>query len=88
MAQLILLLGNMIDIITPQDLPHEVRIARCIHLPNQRKKEALDYEMLLNVLKESGWNQSNAARKLGVNRITIWRNIRKYNITIPAEQPF
>jgi len=72
------------SIITPQDLPHEVKIARCIHLPNQ-KKEALDYQMLLNVLKESGWNQSKAARKLGVNRITIWRAIRKYNITIPAE---
>ena len=71
-------------IIIPQDLPHEVRIAQCIHLPNS-KKEALDHQMLLNALEESGWNQSKAARKLGVNRITIWRNIRKYNITVPAE---
>ena len=48
-------------------------------------KGTLDYQTLLDTLKESGWNQSKAARKLGVNRITILRNIKKYHIEIPAE---
>jgi len=73
------------SIITPHDIPHEVRIAKCLHLPNQEKKEALDYQSLLDALKKSGWNQSKAARKLRVNRITIWRNIKKYGIDIPAQ---
>ncbi len=73
------------SIITPEEIPHEVRIAKCTHLPSSVKKESLDYQKLINALKESGWNQSRAARKLGVNRITIWRNIKKYHITIPTE---
>jgi len=72
-------------IITPEEIPHEVRIARCIHLENKEKKESLDYQKLIKTLRETGWNQSRAARKLGVNRITIWRNIKKYRISIPAE---
>ena len=71
--------------ILPQDIPHEVRAAKCLHFPDRQNKETLDYQTLLDTLKESGWNQSKAARKLGVNRITIWRNIKKYHIAIPAE---
>ena len=68
-------------VILPQDIPHEVRRAKCLHFPNKEKK--IDYQTLLDALKENGWNQSRAARKLGINRITIWRNIKKHNIEIP-----
>ena len=69
-------------VILPQDIPHEVRRAKCLHFPNKEKK--IDYQTLLDALKENGWNQSRAARKLGINRITIWRNIKKHNIEIPT----
>ncbi len=42
-----------------------------------------DRESLLEVLRECGWNQSEAARKLGVSRVTIWKRIRKYDIRRP-----
>jgi len=71
--------------IMPQDIPHEVRVAKCLHFPDRGNRGTLDYQTLLDTLKESGWNRSKAARKLGVNRITIWRNIKKYHIEIPAE---
>ena len=35
--------------------------------------------------KMSIWNHPRAARKLGINQITIWRNIKKYIIEIPTE---
>lgn len=36
---------------------------------------------ILRVLKEVGWNKKKAARKLGVNRTTLYNKLRKYNIT-------
>jgi transcriptional regulator with PAS, ATPase and Fis domain len=35
---------------------------------------------ILKVLKEVGWNKKRAARKLGVNRTTLYNKLKKYNI--------
>lgn len=35
---------------------------------------------ILKVLKEVGWNKKQAAKKLGVNRTTLYNKLRKYNI--------
>ena len=40
-------------------------------------------ETLMAVLRDAGWNQSAAARKLGVSRVTIWKRMKKYNIQRP-----
>ena len=40
-------------------------------------------ETLLAVLRDAGWNQSAAARKLGVSRVTIWKRMKKYDIRRP-----
>ncbi|NNF98397.1 MAG: sigma 54-interacting transcriptional regulator [Desulfobacteraceae bacterium] len=37
---------------------------------------------LLSVLRETGGNQSEAARRLQVSRITVWKRIKKYGIDI------
>jgi transcriptional regulator with PAS, ATPase and Fis domain len=37
-------------------------------------------EMILEALKASGGKKQAAARRLGISRSTLWRNIRKYNI--------
>ena len=37
---------------------------------------------LLKVLKQSGGNQSEAARILGVSRVTIWSRMKKYGIDL------
>jgi transcriptional regulator with PAS, ATPase and Fis domain len=39
-------------------------------------------EELLEALRKSGGNQSEAARLLGVSRVTIWKRIKKYGINL------
>jgi PAS domain S-box-containing protein len=75
------------NFLMPDDFPHEIK--RTIHPPfkNSSKSSApqINYNYLLNILKETGWNQSKAARKMGINRVTLWRNIKKYQIIKPHE---
>ena len=40
-------------------------------------------ERLLAALKWAGWNQSRAARMLGMHRTTLWRKIKEYGIEVP-----
>ena len=38
-------------------------------------------EQLLDALRKAGGNQSEAARNLGVSRVTIWKRMKKHGIT-------
>jgi PAS domain S-box-containing protein len=40
---------------------------------------------LINTLRQVDGNQSEAARLLGVSRVTIWKRIKKYGIRLDAE---
>ncbi|MFP4650161.1 MAG: helix-turn-helix domain-containing protein, partial [Desulfobacterales bacterium] len=50
-------------------------------------KEAGDNEndraRLEQLLRQTGWNQSETARQMGVSRVTVWKKINKYNIQRP-----
>ncbi|UFJ41405.1 PrpR N-terminal domain-containing protein [Brevibacillus humidisoli] len=40
--------------------------------------EELEREIILQVLEEEGHNQSQAARRLGINRSTLWRKVKEF----------
>jgi two-component system, NtrC family, response regulator HydG len=40
---------------------------------------------LLRLLRETGGNQSETARRLGVSRITVWKRIKKHRIDVKKE---
>ena len=40
---------------------------------------------LIDTLRRVGGNQSEAARLMGVSRVTIWKRIKKYGIRLDAE---
>lgn len=42
-------------------------------------------EALLEALRQSSGNQSEAARRLGVSRITVWKRIKKYDIDLKTD---
>ncbi len=69
--------------ITPEMLPEKIRTqkkkskgasARPLALPEQEK------QLILSTLEESGWNQSESARRLGITRNTLRYRMKKYNI--------
>lgn len=43
--------------------------------------------LLEEAMNKSGWNQSKAARLLGINRLTLRRKLEEYDITFPRASP-
>jgi transcriptional regulator of acetoin/glycerol metabolism len=41
----------------------------------------VDEKALLRALEKTAWNKAKAARLLGVDRKTVYRNMEKYHIT-------
>ncbi|MFC1558651.1 sigma-54 interaction domain-containing protein [candidate division KSB1 bacterium] len=65
------------------------------HLPDQfkaksdsKRKSALslndmEINMITEVLKRNNYRKIDSARELGINKTTLWRKIKKYNIQLP-----
>ena len=49
--------------------------------PDARTLKALGREHIITILKQTGWNRSEAAAILGVNRVSLWRMLKRLNIT-------
>ena len=70
-----------------QHLPHKItdgsvdRQVTCDLDPNCVK----DREQMIDVLRQAGGNQSEAARMLGVSRVTVWKRMKKYGIDIKQD---
>lgn len=72
-------------VITPEHLPHHFvnTDTRSSSVGISRKKPSSDRrQVLLDTLKETGGNKSEAARLLGVSRVTLWKQLKKYEITV------
>ena len=81
------------------DLPIEIRMMELRRLecqknnsPDQVSIPAQFYsadtpEQLIAVLKACKWNKSEAARRLGIKRTTVWRKMKKWGIslTLPTD---
>lgn len=73
-----------------EDLPYEIRTAvarkgECEkHLPFRggldTVKAEITPETLREALRETGGNRSAAARRLGIDRTTVWRKIKKWGL--------
>jgi PAS domain S-box-containing protein len=44
---------------------------------------ALDRERLVEALAASGWNRAEAARRLGISRVTLWKRLKQLGIGGP-----
>jgi PAS domain S-box-containing protein len=79
------------------DLPAEIRMlelrsAHCRELEGNPHRTAAtrplsrnktDREQLLATLEECGWNRSQTARVLGIDRTTVWRRMRQWGLEPP-----
>jgi PAS domain S-box-containing protein len=72
------------DAITPENLPRHI----LENVPEKKVQspapsvnlDDLKKERLLQALKASGGNQSEAARQLGISRTSVWSQIKRYGI--------
>jgi transcriptional regulator of acetoin/glycerol metabolism len=70
-------------LIGPNDLPqyvHENLDVDICHYQQDSKIECEEKSALIEALKKSMGNKSQAARLLGISRGTVWNRMRKYNI--------
>ncbi len=60
-------------IISPGDLPHEIRDYRMSCTPGKRHPARLDEDLIIAALTQAGGNKAKAARILGIGRATLYR---------------
>ncbi len=65
-----------------EDLP--VRVTRVAPAPGRGSIAEVEKAHILSVLESTGWNISNAARILDVDRGTLYNKIRSYGLTRPV----
>ncbi len=61
----------------PPELSHSGRGGRLQEVPLHSPQEK---DLLEAALQRAGWNRSRAARRLGIDRTTLWRKIREYGL--------
>ena len=68
--------------IQPDHLPEEIVTPRTHHQPRRERSlsQSDPKQALLAALDASGGNRSEAARILGVSRVTIWNRMKKYGL--------
>ena len=84
--------GRMLD---ESHLPEEVlRAARARppaaplpSPPRDRATTPLDRDRVLAVLEEAGGNRAEAARRLGISRVTLWKRLKQYGLEASQDLP-
>jgi len=77
------------NVIQPSDLPDEIKIDEFIENDDSNSRnlnkeiEQIERSLIINALKENNWNQTKAAKSLGINERVIRYKIKKYNINKP-----
>jgi len=70
------------DQIEKEHLPE--RIVKAIAGARERLMPTAEEAILREVLERHGWNRTEAARELGINRSTLWRKLRKHGLHEPS----
>jgi PAS domain S-box-containing protein len=65
------------DLLLPQDLPFEIRSAApSAAEPASRSGDPDERARILDALQKSGGRKSDAAKRLGISRVTLWHRMR------------
>lgn len=69
--------------IRPEHLPSVLTQSQPTEMLPEKSPLPLDRrQQLLDALHQSGKNKSRAAELLGISRVTLWKQLKKYNITV------
>jgi len=67
----------------PQNIKKEPEGELSIFFPNKPLEE-IEKQYIYEVLKENDWNKSKSAKILGIERMTLYSKINKYNLKKPG----
>jgi transcriptional regulator with PAS, ATPase and Fis domain len=75
--------------ISEKDLPEELRGGLAVPLPYDLRGKSLketleevEKSLIVQILREAHGNQSEAAKKLGINRTTLISKLKKYHLNL------
>lgn len=68
------------DVISPYDLPGHLAGHQKVALRQPKTLEEMEKKHIIAILAETGGNQSQAAKLLGINRKTLYKKIHKFKI--------
>ena len=69
------------NIITFDHLPPDFMSAPGTEHRSPDETQAVDAHAILDALNKTAWNKAKAARLLGIDRVTLYRKIKRYNLT-------
>jgi transcriptional regulator of acetoin/glycerol metabolism len=69
------------NIITFDHLPPDFMSAPEIERRSPDGIQDTDSQAILEALDKTAWNKAKAARLLGMDRVTLYRKIKRYNLT-------
>jgi PAS domain S-box-containing protein len=69
------------NIITFDHLPPDFPSTPGIEHGSPGETQAVDSRAIVEALNKTAWNKAKAARLLGMDRVTLYRKIKKYNLT-------
>ncbi len=69
------------NIITFDNLPGDFTTAPEAVRHAASENRATDAQAILDALQATAWNKAKAARLLGIDRVTLYRKLKKYNIS-------
>ncbi|MDA8405547.1 MAG: sigma-54 dependent transcriptional regulator [Deltaproteobacteria bacterium] len=74
------------DVITPDDLPHELRTSDSSSIGGSSRTnlETLEREHIKSVLEQCGWNKFRAAQLMGISRSTLYSKMKKHELVGPV----
>ncbi len=69
-------------IILPRHLPDAIKPEAIVHVPPASVQD-FEKELILSTLEQNQWNREMTAANMGMHKTTLYRKIRKLNITLP-----
>ncbi|MGD0015643.1 MAG: sigma-54 dependent transcriptional regulator [Bryobacteraceae bacterium] len=64
---------------------HDLAVARPAEGADDLTIDSLERRHIVRVLEDFAWNQTQAAKALGIDRVTLYHKIRRYGLKAPAK---